>query len=327
MNYIKLIRFYWDEAPYMDGYKPDYTALFFAIVDEINRNKWQETAIEYGQLIEKTKLGKRMYLEARKWLAANGLIAMTEGRGDYAKAKFNVGIAVQKYTALCTASTEDQCNTAPHSTPHSAPHTAPIYKGINLKTLKLLNITLFAKAHKVATEPKVEEARPVEDKKQKAPQVAADPQKKAKPVKVQPDPEFPEEWTAERRDSLMTWLHYKSQRKEFYVEDGLRALITKLSKFSDYVVEKAIENSMSNNYAGLFPDKIPDHANGTNQQRTNGSYNQQRSNPGPNRKVPPKVDLEAALRRRRSSNGNAPQESVSAADWRYVDEPVVPARS
>jgi len=136
LNYIDIIRWFWDEVPQMEGYKSEYTTLFFALLDSINRNKWEQTPIEYDRIIFKTNIGKRMYLSGRRWLDDNKIIAMVEGRGDYAKARFSIGSAVldavQKRTAQRTAD-----RTAP--TPQAAPHTAPIIIDKPLKPLKPLN--------------------------------------------------------------------------------------------------------------------------------------------------------------------------------------------
>lgn len=91
----------------MEGYKAEYATLFFALLDSINRNNWRETELEYGYIIYKSKIGKRAYLEGRRWLDENGFISHVPGRGDYAKAKFAVHGAVlaevQKRTAKRTA--------------------------------------------------------------------------------------------------------------------------------------------------------------------------------------------------------------------------------
>ncbi|PMD94870.1 hypothetical protein BWI97_15855 [Siphonobacter sp. BAB-5405] len=93
-NYIEIINSFWDEAPYLEGYKGDHASLFFAVLDSVNRNKWREVEIEYDRLISKVRLGKKNYLECRRWLVENRFITLKEGRGDYAKAKFFVGSAV-----------------------------------------------------------------------------------------------------------------------------------------------------------------------------------------------------------------------------------------
>lgn len=132
MNYIKLINTFWDKAPDLDGYKSDYGILYFSILDAVNRRNWKDVEIEYDRIIYQSKLGKRMYLDGRRWLKENGFITLIEGKGDYQKAKFGIPFEVQKCTAQRTAS-----STA--IAPHNAPHQAPIIytdKQVNIKTNK-----------------------------------------------------------------------------------------------------------------------------------------------------------------------------------------------
>ena len=103
MNYIKIINWFWDEVPYLKGYKCNHAALFFAILDGINRNNWAtDTPIAYDRLISKVKFSKKIYLDSRDWLFQNELMQFTPGRNGYQMAVFNVGLAVRNLTAVNT---------------------------------------------------------------------------------------------------------------------------------------------------------------------------------------------------------------------------------
>ena len=102
-NYIKLINWFWDNVPHMEGYKSVDAVLFLAIVDSINRNTWQPTSISFESLITKCRIGKRVYLEAREWLLKNKLIEITAGKNAFQMARFNLGIAVLNGTGTDTA--------------------------------------------------------------------------------------------------------------------------------------------------------------------------------------------------------------------------------
>lgn len=130
-NYIKIINSFWDLAPHMEGYKSDFGILFFALIDSINKNNWKDIEIDFDRIIHKSKLGKRTYLEGRKWLKENEFISLIEGRGDYQKAKFGLFYAVQISTAPDTA-----ISTATDTAPDTAfvPHIED--KPLNLKTNK-----------------------------------------------------------------------------------------------------------------------------------------------------------------------------------------------
>jgi len=137
MNYIKIVNWFWEEVPYFEGYKAAHVSLFFAVLDSINRNKWQQTRIGYEYLVAKCKLAKRSYLESRDWLIKNRLIEIIPGQNAYYMASFNLGSAVQKCTTNDTAiGTTNETTTAPLSAPLTAPLSAPINnKHINVKHL------------------------------------------------------------------------------------------------------------------------------------------------------------------------------------------------
>lgn len=53
------------------------------------------------------------------------------------------------------------------------------------------------------------------------------------------------------------WFKYKKERKQSYTEIGRLSLINKYEDESDEVLEAMIEQSITNNWAGLFPLKEP----------------------------------------------------------------------
>jgi len=148
VNYLKVINDFWRDVPYLDGYKSDYGILYFSLLDFINTNNWRETEIEYDRIINKTRIGKRMYLEARKWLLDNGVIMFKSGKGDYEKAKFWIKDEVQKRTATDTADSDSevqgivQKRTADYTADYTATDTADVpqlNKLINYETNKGIN--------------------------------------------------------------------------------------------------------------------------------------------------------------------------------------------
>jgi hypothetical protein len=59
-----------------------------------------------------------------------------------------------------------------------------------------------------------------------------------------------------RKQMISDWIEYKVEIKSGYKPVGLKALIKKLSKYSDDIIEKSIEDSMANGWRGLFPERI-----------------------------------------------------------------------
>lgn len=55
--------------------------------------------------------------------------------------------------------------------------------------------------------------------------------------------------------SFKNWLEYKKEKKQGYTEKGLESLIKKMEVYSDTELNLMIENSMANNWSGIFPIK------------------------------------------------------------------------
>lgn len=65
------------------------------------------------------------------------------------------------------------------------------------------------------------------------------------------------DFSAEVKDSIIKWLNYKKEKKQTYKDIGLTTLLNKLLKqakdYGDKYVIDSIENSIINNYSGIFP--------------------------------------------------------------------------
>jgi hypothetical protein len=142
VNYIKLINWIWSEVPYLEGFKATYIALYFAIIDSINTNNWNEVSLPYDYLTNKVRIDKRLYLHARQWLVDNQLLIVQTGKNGFQMAKFSLGSAVLKSTATNTAI---DTTTPPLLTPLLTPQLSPIVKQetLNLETLKQIQ-TVFS---------------------------------------------------------------------------------------------------------------------------------------------------------------------------------------
>lgn len=110
VNYYRLLEWFWNEVPFMTGYKSHYGCAFLAIVDSINRNSqkemWRETAIDFVQLINKVSCSKPMYYEALRWLKDHHLINYTKGLNANAAARFHLGaFTIAEVNKLTSANT------------------------------------------------------------------------------------------------------------------------------------------------------------------------------------------------------------------------------
>lgn len=71
--------------------------------------------------------------------------------------------------------------------------------------------------------------------------------------------ELPENLRTENcLEAAKQWLKYKSERREGYKPTGLRAALNKWAReFNSETFPMAVENSMAQNYAGIFQQKTP----------------------------------------------------------------------
>lgn len=93
-NYLKIVNRFWDIAPYQDGYRSQHCALFFAILNQVNKNNWRKTKIDLGLMLCLSGLSKPTYQDARRWLVNYGWICVTEGKNAYQSAEFSLGVEV-----------------------------------------------------------------------------------------------------------------------------------------------------------------------------------------------------------------------------------------
>lgn len=138
INYITIMNWFWLEVPHTVGYRPLYGILFFAIVDGINRNFWQpNTIMDYGQLFNKCKFTKEVYLNGRNWLAENNFIEFIPGKNNMQMASFSIGSAVGIHTGHPTGTlTDERQENLPGSLPITLAVTLPNIKPKTNKHLK-----------------------------------------------------------------------------------------------------------------------------------------------------------------------------------------------
>ena len=134
INYIRLTNWYFENIPSLPGFKATYGYLFLTIINSINRNRWNKTDLPFEFIINKCKISKQLYLDARQWLINNDLLEIEFGKNGYQMASFDLGLAVRNVTATNTAT-----NTADQSS--TLPLLLPINKHTNNKTIKHLNIS------------------------------------------------------------------------------------------------------------------------------------------------------------------------------------------
>ncbi|SHF79932.1 hypothetical protein SAMN05444008_11290 [Cnuella takakiae] len=116
VNYISLINSVWQEMPFLDGYKGTHAAVFFAIVDSINRNRWHSVALPLDYIINKIGFCRKAYTDSRIWLEKNGMLSIIPGKNANQMAIFSLGPAVHIWTGRYTG-TDTSTDTSTSKTP------------------------------------------------------------------------------------------------------------------------------------------------------------------------------------------------------------------
>ena len=70
------------------------------------------------------------------------------------------------------------------------------------------------------------------------------------------DPVFPADLPEGYAAPLTLWFDYKRERREAYTSSGWSMLIFQQLRFPASIVAQSVENSMSNNWAGLFTERV-----------------------------------------------------------------------
>ena len=70
------------------------------------------------------------------------------------------------------------------------------------------------------------------------------------------DPVFPADLPEGYAAPLTLWFDYKRERREGYTSSGWSMLIFQQLRFPASIVAQSVENSMSNNWAGLFTERV-----------------------------------------------------------------------
>jgi hypothetical protein len=139
MNYLKIIIHFADNAQHQEGYKSHHHSLFCSIVRLINKNNWNKTKIDLGQILHAAGMSKPTYIDARKWLVDNNWIEVVEGKNAYQMAEFSLGVEARIEDIVeDNTFTSTQPSTQPSDDTSTSTSTVPIYiKPLSVKGIKV----------------------------------------------------------------------------------------------------------------------------------------------------------------------------------------------
>lgn len=244
MNYLTEIRLFyeWLETHHL---APSSITLWHALMYTANRSGWAEQiAIPISILESRTQMTRSTIYRSRDQLVERGLIDV-EARGSSYSALYRIlsleRIIVPPYVSQIVSQNETQSGTQ-NGTQNG---TQPSENGVSVSQNETQNGNIYRVNRDIGSI-SLSRDKDIEIKKR---------EKSAKEKKF-----VLEEWAKQQespwRELMLIWLDYKRTRKESYrSEMGARKCLTMLRNLSGGnadVAQRIIDQSMANNWAGLF---------------------------------------------------------------------------
>lgn len=244
MNYLTEIRLFyeWLETHHL---APSSITLWHALMYTANRSGWAEQiAIPISILESRTQMTRSTIYRSRDQLVERGLIDV-EARGSSYSALYRIlsleRIIVPPYVSQIVSQNETQSGTQ-NGTQNG---TQPSENGDSVSQNETQNGNIYRVNRDIGSI-SLSRDKDIEIKKR---------EKSAKEKKF-----VLEEWAKQQespwRELMLIWLDYKRTRKESYrSEMGARKCLTMLRNLSGGnadVAQRIIDQSMANNWAGLF---------------------------------------------------------------------------
>lgn len=244
MNYLTEIRLFyeWLETHHL---APSSITLWHALMYTANRSGWAEQiAIPISILESRTQMTRSTIYRSRDQLVERGLIDV-EARGSSYSALYRIlsleQIIVPPYVSQIVSQNETQSGTQ-NGTQNG---TQPSENGDSVSQNETQNGNIYRVNRDIGSI-SLSREKDIEIKKR---------EKSAKEKKF-----VLEEWAKQQespwRELMLIWLDYKRTRKESYrSEMGARKCLTMLRNLSGGnadVAQRIIDQSMANNWAGLF---------------------------------------------------------------------------
>lgn len=247
MNYIELINRFWEMDETWE-FTCCETRLYFYLLKTANRLGWVDSWTHSDAKVSaNVGVTARLFKTSRNRLVQAGLIGFQSGgKGHGDKTKYWIvdgqgdDLGMQKRTPKC------EPKRTPNRSPNRVPNRVPLY--INKQKLNKTNNPLYS------------------------PEVGGDEVELNSSTEIPDQPQAQERKNcAKKKEPLNTsfvepslqpivadWLAYKSERGQTYRQRGFEVLYKKLVSLSNgnpAVAREIVEQSMANNWAGIFEIK------------------------------------------------------------------------
>lgn len=290
-KYFALMNAYWSMAE-LERFTPSEGMVFVALVDLANKLFWKNTiAITNVRLADKISVSEKTMISARNKLKQKGLIDFKSGkRGSACKYQFPLFQKLHCKNYSTTVKVSDTIK-GTESVTKAFRHNNTEYIILNTNTNNKENFSKnnFEEENFSETE---NFEKPMEEKISKPPaETEISPSKKVAPKKVSKSSSTQKTQEAkvdalelpfESEEFRENWLGFRQVRKEMrkpVTPTAAKMIFKKLKPFGEKIATKALEDSISNNWQGVFPK----------------NDDQERSYSAPkNNLKPPKIDLRNA---------------------------------
>ncbi len=236
MNYLTEIRLFYDWLEMNEGLTPSAITLWHGLMFIANKSGWkEELLIPTSMIILRTKLPRPSIYRVRKELVDAGLISV-KSRGGRLASSYRIHSFELKFASKCDTQLDTQYDTQIDTQ-------IAEYGGV-VSQINTQCDTIYKPKQDIN----------VHQKKQTKKKVVFS----------------LDEWVADLvspwRELMRIWMEYKRSRKEAYTSQmGANACLKKLQHLSGgspELAQKIVEESMANNWAGLFPVKEASGARG-----------------------------------------------------------------
>ena len=274
-KYFALMNAYWSMAE-LERFTPSEGMVFVALVDLANKLFWKNTiSITNVRLADKISVSEKTMISARNKLKQKGLIDFKSGkRGSACKYQFPLfqKLDCKNYSTTVNVSNNASVNVkGTKNVTETFRHNNTEYIILNTNTN---NNKDFSKNNFLENFSENENfEKPIEEKISEPPNTEISPSKKVATKKVSQESEVDElELPFESEEFRENWLGFRQARREMKKPITLTAakmIFKKLERFGEQVASKALEDSATNNWQGVFPENIVRQQNQTQIQNTN----------------------------------------------------------
>lgn len=250
--------------------------LYYSLLDEANTRRWKETfSVSNGWLTAKIGTSEPSLIRARNKLKQCGLIDFVSGKTKRQPSKYRLILLDNHLNNFSSdvssnvSENDDYLNNFSSDVSQSiSSNISPSVRQVKSKDIRYKNKD-NTNTNKDFLKNNFEEdnfsenenfENPTEEKISKPPKTEISPSKKVATKKVSQDSQVDElELPFESEEFRENWFEFRKMRKEMkkpVTPTAANMIFKKLERFGEQIATKALEDSATNNWLGVFPENI-----------------------------------------------------------------------